>query len=76
MVLGAHILGSRASEIIHEIQAIKTLGIPFYKLDSVIHIYPSFSDVVKQPAKLCYIDKLRENPIVRLLGRLMGPKKA
>jgi len=74
-VLGAHILGSRAGEIIHEIQIIKTLGIPLYRLDSVIHIYPTFSDVVKQPAKLCYIEKLRSNPFLRLVGSIMGPKQ-
>ena len=73
-VVGAHILGSRAGELIHEIQIVKTLGIPFYKLDSVIHIYPAFSDVVKQPAKLCHIDKVRRNPLVRMLTALFGPK--
>ena len=74
-VVGAHILGSRAGELIHEIQIIKTLGIPFYKLDSVIHIYPAFSDVIKQPAKVCHIDKVRGNPIVRMLATFFGPKK-
>lgn len=74
-VLGAHILGSRAGDLIHEIQVIKTLGIPFYKLDSVIHIYPTFSDVIKQPAKLCYIDKLKRNPLLRILGTFFGAGK-
>ncbi len=74
-VLGAHILGSRAGDLIHEIQVIKTLGIPFYKLDSVIHIYPTFSDVIKQPAKLCYVDKLKRNPFLKLLGTLLGSGK-
>ncbi len=75
LVLGAHILGSRAGDLIHEIQVIKTLGIPLYKLDSVIHVYPTFSDVIKQPAKLCHIDKLRGNPFVRLLSRFVKPKR-
>jgi pyruvate/2-oxoglutarate dehydrogenase complex dihydrolipoamide dehydrogenase (E3) component len=74
-VLGAHILGSRAGELLHEIQVIKTLGIPFYKLDSVIHIYPTFSDVIKQPAKVSHIEKVRQNPFVRMLGGLFGPKR-
>ena len=74
-VVGAQILGSRAGELIHEIQIIKTLGIPFHKLDSVIHIYPAFSDVIKQPAKVCHIDKVRSNPLVRMLGSFFGPKK-
>ncbi len=74
-VLGAHILGSRAGDLIHEIQVIKTLGIPFYKLDSVIHIYPTFSDVIKQPARQCYIDKLKRNPFLKILGVFFGPGK-
>lgn len=74
-ILGAHILGSRAGDLIHEIQVIKTLGIPFYKLDSVIHIYPTFSDVIKQPAKQCYVDKLKRNPFLKLLGALLGAGK-
>jgi pyruvate/2-oxoglutarate dehydrogenase complex dihydrolipoamide dehydrogenase (E3) component len=74
-VVGAHIFGSRAGELVHEIQVIKTLGIPFYKLDSVIHIYPTFSDVIKQPAKICHIDKVKGNPFVRILGSLFGLRK-
>jgi pyruvate/2-oxoglutarate dehydrogenase complex dihydrolipoamide dehydrogenase (E3) component len=75
MILGAHILGSRAGDLIHELQVAKTLGIPFYKLDSVIHIYPTFSDVIKQPAKLAYIDELKGNLFVQLLGTFLGPRK-
>lgn len=69
-IIGAHILGSRAGEIMHEVQLAKSYGIPFYKLDSVIHIYPTFSDIVKQPAKLAYIDRLRNNPVLKLIKKL------
>jgi pyruvate/2-oxoglutarate dehydrogenase complex dihydrolipoamide dehydrogenase (E3) component len=74
-ILGAHILGSRAGDLIHELQAAKTLGIPLHKLDSVIHVYPTFSDVVKQPAKLCHIDRLKGNPFLRMAGAFFGKKK-
>ena len=74
-ILGAHILGSRAGDLMHELQVAKTLGIPLDKLDSVIHIYPTFSDVVKQPAKLSHIDRLRANPFLKLLSAFFGPKK-
>ena len=70
-LLGAHILGARAGEIIHEAQVAKSLGLPFYKLYSVIHIYPTFTDMVKHPAKLCYIDRLRNNPFLRLLRKFL-----
>lgn len=74
-LIGAHILGNRAGELIHEAQIIKTLGIPFYKLDSVIHVYPTFSDVVRQPAKMSRIDRLRNNLFIRIAGTLTGKKK-
>lgn len=74
-LLGAHILGARAGELIHEAQIVKTLGIPFHKLDSVIHVYPTLADVVRQPAKLAHIDKLQGSLLVRVARRLFGKKK-
>ncbi|HEY3277702.1 MAG TPA: NAD(P)/FAD-dependent oxidoreductase [Syntrophorhabdaceae bacterium] len=74
-VLGAHIMGSRAGDLIHELQIIKTLGLPLYKLDSVIHIYPTFSDVIRQPAKQSHIDELKGNIFVQLLSTLFGKKE-
>ena len=73
-IIGAHILGSRAGEIIHEAQLAKSFNIPFYKLNSVIHIYPTFSDIVKQPAKLSYIDRLQNNPVLKFIRSLMKKK--
>ena len=70
-LIGAHILGTRAGELIHEAQIAKSLGFPFYKLYSVIHIYPTFTDVVKHPAKLCYIDRLQNNPLLKLLRKFL-----
>ena len=74
-VLGAHILGSKAGDLIHELQVAKTLDIPLDRLDSVIHIYPTLSDVIRQPAKLAHIDRLKANPFLKLLGLFFGPKK-
>ena len=74
-LLGAHILGARAGELIHEAQILKTLGIPLTKLDSIIHIYPTFSDVIRQPAKMARIDSLLTNPFVKLLSKFVGGKK-
>ncbi|MBF0557542.1 MAG: FAD-dependent oxidoreductase [Nitrospirae bacterium] len=74
-IIGAHILGDRAGEIMHEVQLAKSFGIPFYKLDSVIHIYPTFSDVVKQSSKLAYIDRLRNSRILKFVKLLLGKEK-
>ncbi len=70
-IIGAHILGSSAGEIIHEAQLAKSFDIPFYKLNSVIHIYPTFSDIIKQPAKLSYIDRLQNNPLLKFISNIL-----
>jgi len=71
-LIGVHILGKHAGDLIHEAQLIKSLGMPFYKIYSAIHIYPTLSDIVRQPAKLCYIDRLRSNIILRILRKIAG----
>ena len=73
-LVGAHILGQGAGDLIHEAQIIKTLRLPFQKLDSIIHVYPTLSDVVRQPAKISHIDRLRGSLFVRLLGSLLSRK--
>jgi pyruvate/2-oxoglutarate dehydrogenase complex dihydrolipoamide dehydrogenase (E3) component len=69
-LVGAHILGHGATEVLHEAQLAKTLGTPFRRIARVIHAYPSYSDVVRQPAKRCYANTLRSRLLVRLLQRL------
>ena len=73
-LLGIHILGHGAGELMHEAQLAKSLGIPFSKIASVIHAYPSYSDAVRQPAKKCYIDILQNNFFIKLLKTIV-PKK-
>ncbi len=74
LLLGIHILGHGAGELMHEAQLAKSLGIPFSKIASVIHAYPSYSDGVRQPAKRCYIDILQDNVFLKTLKKL-APKK-
>jgi pyruvate/2-oxoglutarate dehydrogenase complex dihydrolipoamide dehydrogenase (E3) component len=75
MLLGAHILGERAGELIHEAQLLRHLGLPFTTIASMIHIYPTFTDVVRQPAKLLYVDRLRNNPVLKFLAKVLGKNK-
>ncbi len=65
-ILGIHILGHAAAEIMHEGQLARSLGIKFSKIARVIHAYPSWSDAIRQPAKKCYIDILQDNFFVKL----------
>jgi len=73
-LLGIHILGHGAGELMHEAQLAKSLGLPFSKIASVIHAYPSYSDAVRQPAKKCYIDILQNKFFIKLLKAIV-PKK-
>jgi pyruvate/2-oxoglutarate dehydrogenase complex dihydrolipoamide dehydrogenase (E3) component len=75
MLLGAHILGARAGELIHEAQLLRHLRRPFTDIASMIHIYPTYSDVVRQPAKYYYVERLRNNPFVKLAARFLGKKR-
>ncbi len=74
-LVGAHILGERAGELIHEAQLLRHLNLSFTKIAPMIHIYPTFADVVRQPAKLLYVDRLRNNPVLKLLAKVLGKKK-
>ncbi len=66
-ILGASIFGPRAGELIGEIQVLKTLGIPLTKVVNVIHPYPTYADIIRQIAKKAYLDKVLDNPFVKLL---------
>jgi len=67
MILGIHILGERAGELLHEAHAAKSLGIPLHRLNSVIHAYPTYNDIMRRAAREAYIDKLQRSLIIRLI---------
>jgi pyruvate/2-oxoglutarate dehydrogenase complex dihydrolipoamide dehydrogenase (E3) component len=71
-VLGAHILGARAGEMICEVQVLKQLNIPFGKLQGVIHPYPTYADALRQLAQQVYLDGIFKNPVVATLMKLRG----
>ncbi len=74
-LLGIHILGHGAAELMHEAQLAKSMGLCFSKIASVIHAYPSYSDAVRQPAKQCYIDNLQNNVFLKLLRKILPGKE-
>jgi pyruvate/2-oxoglutarate dehydrogenase complex dihydrolipoamide dehydrogenase (E3) component len=71
-LVGIHILGERAAELLHQAQLAKTLGVPFRKIQSMIHIYPTYGDLVKRPATAAFADRLQNNFFVKQLRRLAG----
>lgn len=69
-LIGAHILGRVAGELIHESQIIKSLNIDFSKIQSVMHSYPSFSDITRQVGKRAYIDQLNNNVFIKFMKKM------
>ena len=45
-LLGVHLVGPNAGEVIHEFVLAMNAGIPLRKLGSIIHVYPTFSSIV------------------------------
>ncbi|MCP4971540.1 MAG: NAD(P)/FAD-dependent oxidoreductase [Arcobacter sp.] len=68
-IIGASILGSRAGELIHQLQLAKTFDITFDKLSKMVYLYPTYSDIIKQPSKQFYISKLLNNKFLKFLKK-------
>jgi len=73
-LLGVHILGERAGEVMHEAHLARVLGIPLRRLGGVIHAYPTYSELVKNAARAAYIDGIQRNIFVRLVKFFRGKK--
>lgn len=71
-IVGAHIIGESAAEVIHEIQIIKSLNTPLHKLRSVTHAYPTYAQaLVGRAAQLCYLDKMSKSWFVSIGLKLL-----
>lgn len=68
-LLGIHIIGERAGDLLHEAQLAKSLGIPFNKIQSMVHVYPTYGDMIKRPAVAAYADKLQNNFFIKLIRK-------
>ena len=49
-ILGVHLIGPRAGEILHEFVLAMKAGLSLRKLTSIIHVYPTYSSIVWQVA--------------------------
>lgn len=68
-VLGISILADRAGELIGEAQLIKSTRQNFAKMGSVVHPYPTYSEVFSKIGKKVMVDNLLNNPIVKLFRK-------
>lgn len=69
-LVGIHIVGERASDLLHEAQLAKTLGVPFHKIQPMIHIYPTYGDLVKRPATAAMAERLQNNFFIKLIRKI------
>jgi dihydrolipoamide dehydrogenase len=69
-ILGAHIVGANAGELIHEYVLAKSAHLKINKLSSAIHVYPTISQVVKRSADQRYTD-IVNMPILKALFKIM-----
>jgi pyruvate/2-oxoglutarate dehydrogenase complex dihydrolipoamide dehydrogenase (E3) component len=60
-ILGATIMAPSAGELISEIAVARESKLPFDKLSTVMHAYPSYSIALQQMAAEVYYDKLKNN---------------
>ena len=67
-ILGVHIVGTNAGEVIHEYVLAMQEGIPLRKLSGMIHVYPTYStSVLRVAAKW-----LSEGTLIKSLRKLVG----
>lgn len=68
-VLGASILADRAGELIGELQLLKSRGINFAAMGSVIHPYPTYAELFSKMGKKVLVDNILNHPLVRLFRK-------
>jgi pyruvate/2-oxoglutarate dehydrogenase complex dihydrolipoamide dehydrogenase (E3) component/anti-anti-sigma regulatory factor len=65
-LLGAHIVGEGAAEVIHEAQLIKVFNKPLYKVQQATHAYPTYAQALMGRAgQLAFLDHMSSNFFVR-----------
>ncbi len=66
-ILGVHLVGTNAGEVIHEYVLAMQSGIPLRKLSGMIHVYPTFSSSVWRVAGKWF----SESTLIQRLRKLM-----
>lgn len=70
-ILGAHILGPQAGDLIQEVVLAMRKGLPVGALSQTIHVYPTLAEGVRRTADQYYREKLFNGPFKRVLQLLM-----
>ncbi len=71
-LVGVHILGEAAPEVVHEAEALRSLGIPLRRLQAMTHAYPTYAQaLVGRASQLAFLDHMERSPWVRLGLRVL-----
>jgi anti-anti-sigma factor len=71
-IVGAHILGEAAAEVIHEAALIRAMKRPLHAIQAVTHAYPTYAQaLVGRASQLAFLDKMAGNPFVKLALHLL-----
>ena len=66
-ILGVHLVGANAGEVVHEYVLAMQQGIPLRKLSGMIHVYPTFSSSVWRVAGKWF----SESTLIQMLRKLL-----
>ncbi|MBZ0170678.1 dihydrolipoyl dehydrogenase [Candidatus Methylomirabilis lanthanidiphila] len=70
-IVGAHIMGPQAGDLIQEVVLAMRKGLPVGALSQTIHVYPTLAEGVRRAADLYYREKLFKGPLKGILQFLM-----
>lgn len=70
-ILGSHIVGANAGEIIHELALAMAQGVSLREISSTLHGYPTFAQGVRRAADQIYVQTGSTAPL-KFLGSLFG----
>lgn len=75
-ILGGHIIGPDAGNLIHEVVLAMARGIPVGVLSQTIHVYPTLAQANQRAADLFYREKLFGGPGQRLFSAFFAARRA
>ncbi|QEN08091.1 NAD(P)/FAD-dependent oxidoreductase [Oceanispirochaeta crateris] len=68
-VLGLSVMAHRAGEMIGEAQLLRSQNLNFSRMASVIHPYPTYSEVFTKIGKRVMVDNLLNHPLVKIFRK-------
>lgn len=74
-ILGAHVIGPDAGNLIAEIVLAMQRNLPVTSLSSTIRVYPTLTEGVKRAADLYYREKLFDGPVRKVLDAYFAVRR-